>query len=199
MSIKKRERQQVEPFVSFDSYDPKTSRPRSSNEYDVEAILDRKGKKFLIKWQGYPASEATWEPAQACVGCIDLLVRYLTTEGKSKAAKVKTVSKKVKKKKPAAKDVKKKATKAAKGQKATKAAAKDPGTEEIAAGIPVDGIPKPRGRPPVRRSAPFPPLMFTCTQPAAAASPIRSLLVARTQHVLITRRAHAGGENLELD
>lgn len=168
-SIEKRERQKVEPFVSFDSYAPKTSRARSSNEYDVEAILDRKGKKFLIKWQGYPASEATWEPAQACVGCIDLLVSYLTTEGSSKAAKVtkKPATKKVKKKKkPAAKDGKKKA---AEGKK-------------------VDGIPKPRGRPPVML-CPF----FTLCLHAAAAPLTRSLLIASLGRstVLITRRVHA--------
>jgi hypothetical protein len=174
--IGKRERQKVEPFVSFDSYAPTTSRARSSNEYDVEAILDRKGKKFLIKWQGYPESEATWEPAQACVGCIDLLVSYLTAESSSKAAKVtkKTATKKVKKKQPA-KDGKKKA---AEGKK-------------------VDGIPKPRGRPPVTL-CPFP---TPCLHAAVAAPPTRSLLVASlgSSTVLIARRVHAGGKNLELD
>ena len=41
------------------------------HEYDVEAILNdrlidpgkpRKGKEYLIKWAGYPLSDATWEP-----------------------------------------------------------------------------------------------------------------------------------------
>ena len=35
-------------------------------EYEVEAILDVKkvgwGVKYLVKWQGYPVEENTWEP-----------------------------------------------------------------------------------------------------------------------------------------
>eukprot|EP00966_Prymnesium_polylepis_P296518 6850305-Prymnesium_polylepis.1 len=38
------------------------------DEYEVEAVLDARNKgrgmAYLIKWQGYDASENTWEPAK---------------------------------------------------------------------------------------------------------------------------------------
>ena len=161
-----RERQQVELFASYDSFQPQTSRPRgnkAANEYDVEAILDRKGKKFLIKWKGYPESEATWEPAQACVGCIDILVSFLTATKKAPPKK-KVAPKKKKGKKKASKKAPKKAPKKAAKKSATKAAA--PAAAAADADVPAadeptseppkkkqknaeGGIPKPRGRPPV--------------------------------------------------
>jgi hypothetical protein len=160
-----RERQQVKVFASYDSFQPQTSRPRgnAANEYDVEAILDRKGKKFLIKWKGYPESEATWEPAQACVGCIDILVSFLTATKKA-APKKKVAPKKKKGKKKAPKKAPKKAAK----KSATKAAAPAAAVADAVADADVPaadeptseppkkkqknaegGIPKPRGRPPV--------------------------------------------------
>ena len=56
--------------------DPQTGRPMlkpphvlyASGEplYEVEAILDRKGngrsRRYLMKWQGYPDDDNTWEP-----------------------------------------------------------------------------------------------------------------------------------------
>ena len=39
----------------------------SDQEYEIEAIVDVKnvgrGKQYLVKWRGYPASENTWEPS----------------------------------------------------------------------------------------------------------------------------------------
>jgi hypothetical protein len=39
---------------------------QGEEEYEVEAILDHRGGKhirqYLIKWKGYPSSDATWEP-----------------------------------------------------------------------------------------------------------------------------------------
>ena len=49
-------------------------------EYEVESILDcqyfRNQIKYLIKWEGYPHSENTWEP-KANLKCPDLLEAFL--------------------------------------------------------------------------------------------------------------------------
>jgi hypothetical protein len=48
-------------------------------EYAVEAILDHKlvrGKpRYLIKWEGYPQSENTWEP-RTNLNCLELLAEF---------------------------------------------------------------------------------------------------------------------------
>jgi len=82
----------------------------SEEEYSVEKILDKRlrhGKvEYLIKWEGYPDSENTWEP-QANLDCPEII------QGFEDAAKSKKETDKkrkresdagVKKKKPAAED-----------------------------------------------------------------------------------------------
>jgi hypothetical protein len=48
--------------------------------YTVEKIIDHKGpankRFFLVKWQGYPVSENTWEPESNLLTCQDLLAKY---------------------------------------------------------------------------------------------------------------------------
>lgn len=50
-------------------------------EYQVEDILDvrvvRNKRQFLVKWEGYPIQEATWEPESNLVNCVDVLNGFL--------------------------------------------------------------------------------------------------------------------------
>lgn len=54
------------------------------DHYSVEKILDRRMNReegidyFLIKWNGYPDAENSWEPRKNLRGCKDLLDAYLT-------------------------------------------------------------------------------------------------------------------------
>ena len=52
----------------------------ADNYYTVEKILDKKkqGKKnmFLVKWEGYPESEATWEPSSNLRNVKDMLTLF---------------------------------------------------------------------------------------------------------------------------
>ncbi len=49
-------------------------------EYEVENILDhrtsRNGTTFLIKWQGYPMEDNTWEPEKNLTNCHEILHAY---------------------------------------------------------------------------------------------------------------------------
>jgi Chromo (CHRromatin Organisation MOdifier) domain len=48
--------------------------------YNVETILkhQRRGRsyQYLIKWEGYPISKASWEPEEAFLNDGDLLAIY---------------------------------------------------------------------------------------------------------------------------
>jgi len=49
-------------------------------EYEVETILDKRlhrGRlQYLVKWKGYPAYDATWEPLTNLTNALDLVKRY---------------------------------------------------------------------------------------------------------------------------
>jgi Chromo (CHRromatin Organisation MOdifier) domain len=49
-------------------------------EHEVEAIIAHKRQgshyKYLIKWQGYPSAENTWEPESNLKHSPDLLYAY---------------------------------------------------------------------------------------------------------------------------
>ncbi|KAG4094185.1 chromo domain-like protein [Neocallimastix lanati (nom. inval.)] len=51
----------------------------NEEEYEVEQILDKRthyGKiQYLIKWKGYPLSEASWEPEENLI-CLKLLKKF---------------------------------------------------------------------------------------------------------------------------
>ena len=55
--------------------------------YTVEKILDKKtiGSKvhYLVKWKGYPLSEATWEPLENLSNALDLIREFRRHEFKS--------------------------------------------------------------------------------------------------------------------
>ena len=68
----------------------------SESEYLVEKILDKKMIKgseyYLIKWEGYPISECTWEPKSNLTNSKDILRKFeleynnrskITAHGKS--------------------------------------------------------------------------------------------------------------------
>ena len=52
----------------------------SSEEYEAEKILDskhfRKQLKYLVKWEGYPVSENSWEPAAHLKNAPDLVKEF---------------------------------------------------------------------------------------------------------------------------
>jgi len=54
-------------------------------EYSVEKILDKRTKsgkvEYLIKWEGYPDSENTWEP-QDNLDCPDIISAFESKRGK---------------------------------------------------------------------------------------------------------------------
>jgi hypothetical protein len=58
---------------------------QGEEEYEVEAVLDHRGGKqrcqYLVKWHGYPNSDATWEPKVHYAMPLMLLV---TTRGRWK-------------------------------------------------------------------------------------------------------------------
>jgi hypothetical protein len=53
---------------------------QGEEEYEVEAILDHRGGKrrqqYLVKWKGYPSSDATWEPRWALHHAPDIVNHY---------------------------------------------------------------------------------------------------------------------------
>ena len=58
-------------YKETESHDPNFPKPppevlNDKEHYEVEAILDSKrqgrGTKYLVKWEGYPEADNTWEP-----------------------------------------------------------------------------------------------------------------------------------------
>jgi len=59
----------------------------SDEEYDVDILLDHRDevarRMYLVKWEGYPMSEATWEPSSN-LSCKQLVRQYEHIKGKWK-------------------------------------------------------------------------------------------------------------------
>jgi hypothetical protein len=53
---------------------------QGEEEYEVEAVLDHWGGKqrcqYLVKWCGYPNSDATWEPKSSLCHASDIISHY---------------------------------------------------------------------------------------------------------------------------
>jgi hypothetical protein len=66
-----------------------------ADEYLVEELLDRRGsgkkREYLVKWRGYPRSEATWEPEiELSRRCSDLISEFTPPTKKKKTSREKT-------------------------------------------------------------------------------------------------------------
>ena len=52
----------------------------SGSDFIVEAILNKRVKnnqiEYLIKWEGYPIEEATWEPVRNLSNVKDMIRRF---------------------------------------------------------------------------------------------------------------------------
>jgi Chromo (CHRromatin Organisation MOdifier) domain len=75
----------LKPYVKTEVHGENFSRPipdilDGEKVYNVEIILKhrRRGRsyQYLIKWEGYPISEASWEPEEAFSNDGDLLAIY---------------------------------------------------------------------------------------------------------------------------
>jgi len=59
----------------------------SEGEYEVDILLDHRDeaarRMYLVKWEGYPTSEATWEPSSN-LSCNNLVRQYEHLKGKWK-------------------------------------------------------------------------------------------------------------------
>ncbi|KRX02661.1 Chromo domain protein [Pseudocohnilembus persalinus] len=70
----------------------KNNSQQEPEEYVVESIIQdkiiKKKKYFLVKWEGYPESENTWEPeGNLIAGCGDLLKQYQLNKKLNSSAK----------------------------------------------------------------------------------------------------------------
>jgi len=65
----------------------KAVKSSSDEEYDVDILLDHRDdaarRMYLVKWEGYPTSEATWEPSSN-LSCKQLVRQYEHLKGKWK-------------------------------------------------------------------------------------------------------------------
>merc|ERR1712126_632040 len=62
------------------SSDNSSAEDESEEEYKVEKVLDKRKTKggkleFLIKWEGYPDEDNTWEPEENC-DCKELIEEF---------------------------------------------------------------------------------------------------------------------------
>jgi hypothetical protein len=66
---------------------PKSSQP----EYIVERVIDKRVQyslpEYLVKWQGYPITQCTWEPLSNLDGCQDELTAFEASRKADKPAK----------------------------------------------------------------------------------------------------------------
>jgi hypothetical protein len=57
----------------------------TGDQYEVKAILNSndtkaRGREYLVKWLGWPAEDATWEPAKHLDHCSELLAEFWDNE-----------------------------------------------------------------------------------------------------------------------
>jgi hypothetical protein len=68
--------------MPFDRPPPVATEDSGAQQFEVERVLDhrRMGRskrvQYLIRWKGYPDSEATWEPIENLEGALELVIEY---------------------------------------------------------------------------------------------------------------------------
>ena len=75
----------LKPYKENDTYGKNFTKPppellNGEEVYDVETILNHRkrgrGYQYYVKWQGYPISDASWEPEHAFSNDGDILTQY---------------------------------------------------------------------------------------------------------------------------
>jgi hypothetical protein len=76
----------------------------AAGEYVVESIIGKRstkyGREYLIKWLGYPESEATWEPTKHLQNVLSMVTKYNKEYNKEHSSSVSSVSAPDKQKRP---------------------------------------------------------------------------------------------------
>ena len=77
--------------------DPTTDVKKEKEVFIVEEVIDsriqRGRKEYLLKWEGYPESDNTWEPSDEC-GCHALIKAYEIKSMDKKEDEIKAMEKK---------------------------------------------------------------------------------------------------------
>jgi hypothetical protein len=75
----------LKPYVETEEYGPNFPRPppdivNGEEEYEVERIIKHRkrgrGYQYLVKWTGWPISDASWEPEGMFENAQDILMAY---------------------------------------------------------------------------------------------------------------------------
>ena len=57
---------QENPLTEIQSSAKKAKQKQSKDEiYNIEALVEKKGSRFLVKWENFPTDQNTWEPRAA--------------------------------------------------------------------------------------------------------------------------------------
>merc|ERR1712130_874813 len=59
--------------LSINGFSPKTEQPEDEEVYNIEALIKKKGSKYLVKWEDYSTEHNTWEPKSSIP---DFILQY---------------------------------------------------------------------------------------------------------------------------
>lgn len=49
---------------------------KGEQEWEVAEILDERDGKYLVRWEGYPLADATWEPAHHLLSASKVVLKW---------------------------------------------------------------------------------------------------------------------------